>query len=155
MQPNPAPPAEKMLIEFVASCKKAGIRLTPQRLEIFRVLASTVDHPSADTIYQRVRGRMPTVSLDTVYRTLATFDRCGLIRRILAWDDHARFDANLSPHHHLFCTSCRRVQDLEWEAFEDMDPPSNTKAWGEIKSKHAVLKGMCKDCLRNGQGNSP
>jgi Fur family peroxide stress response transcriptional regulator len=133
---------------FEAQCRRGGLKLTHQRVEIFRELASTDDHPSADVVYKRVQARIPTISLDTVYRTLLTFENHGLIARVSAFDDRARFDANLSPHQHLACTECRRIKDVHWEGFEDMEPPATTKEWGDVKTRRVVLRGICRECLK-------
>jgi Fur family peroxide stress response transcriptional regulator len=133
---------------FEGLCRRTGLKLTHQRLEIYRELASTYDHPSADDVYKRVHKRIPTIAVDTVYRTLLTFEQFGLATRVHAFDDRARFDANVSPHQHLACTRCKSIQDFDWETFEEMKPPANTKKWGEVKSMHAVLKGVCKECLK-------
>ena len=60
----------RRVAQFKATAKARGIKLTPQRLEIFREVASSLEHPDAETVYRAVHARMPTVSLDTVYRTL-------------------------------------------------------------------------------------
>jgi Fur family peroxide stress response transcriptional regulator len=133
--------------DFESLCRRAGLKLTHQRLEIYRELASTYDHPSAEDVYRRVQKRMPTISIDTVYRTVLTFEHFGLAGRVHAFDDKARFDANVSPHQHLACIRCKSIQDLDWEAFDQMKPPAKTKKWGEVESKYAVLKGICKKCL--------
>ncbi|MBW1744591.1 MAG: transcriptional repressor [Deltaproteobacteria bacterium] len=148
MQTNQTESPQDRLRTFETRCRREGLKLTHQRLEIFRELASTYDHPSANTIYQRVQTRIPTISLDTVYRTLLTFEDCGLVARVPAFDDQARFDADLSPHQHLACTECKRVEDLHWEGFNDIEPPPKTEEWGDIKSKHVVLRGICKACLK-------
>lgn len=148
MQPNQTESLKHKLKAFETCCRREGLKLTHQRLEIFRELASTYDHPSANAIYQRVQVRIPTISLDTVYRTLLTFEDCGLIARIHAFDDQARFDADVTPHQHLACIECKRVEDLHWEGFEDIEPPKRTEEWGEVKSKHVVLRGICKKCLK-------
>ena len=133
---------------FEGLCRKAGLKLTHQRLEIYRELASTYDHPAAEDVYRRVQKRIPTISIDTVYRTLFTFEHFGLADRVHAFDDKARFDANVSPHQHLACARCRSIRDFDWEAFDKMKPPAKTKKWGKVESKHAVLKGLCKECLK-------
>ena len=138
---------------FEGLCRKAGLKLTHQRLEIYRELASTYDHPSADDVYKRVQERMPTISMDTVYRTLLTFEHFGVAARVHAFDGQARFDADVSPHQHLACIRCKSIEDFDWEAFEQMKPPAKTKKWGEVKSKHAVIKGMCKKCLKKSARN--
>jgi Fur family peroxide stress response transcriptional regulator len=133
---------------FEAHCRKAGLKLTHQRLEIYRELASTYDHPAADEVYKRVQKRMPTISLDTVYRTLLIFEQFGLAARVHAFDDRARFDANVSPHQHMACTRCKSIQDFRWQTFERMKPPAKATKWGEVQSKHVVLKGLCNECLK-------
>jgi Fur family peroxide stress response transcriptional regulator len=148
MQTNPNIHLKERLKALEARCRREGLKLTHQRIEIFRELASTDDHPSAEVIYKRVQARIPTISLDTVYRTLLTLERYGLISRVQAFDDHARFDAELSPHQHIACTQCRRVDDFHWQAFEDMNPPSTIRHWGNVESKAVILKGLCKDCLQ-------
>jgi Fur family peroxide stress response transcriptional regulator len=133
---------------FEARCRKAGLKLTHQRLEIYRELASTYDHPAADDVYKRVQKRMPTISLDTVYRTLLTFEQFGLAARVHAFDDRARFDANVSPHQHLACIRCKSIQDFQWQAFEEMPSPPKARKWGQVQSRHVVLKGVCRECLK-------
>ena len=94
---------------------------------------------------------MPTISLDTVYRTLSTLERCGLIIRVYAFDDRGRFDANLSPHQHLVCTACESVKDFHWAAFEEVELPAEAKAWGYVETKRVVLRGVCEKCSEEKQ----
>jgi Fur family peroxide stress response transcriptional regulator len=139
---------EAKLKTFRGVCKESGIRLTHQRLELFREIAAADDHPSAEDIYRRTRTRMPTISLDTVYRTLATFERRGVISRLQALGEKGRFDPNPSPHNHLVCVRCKKVQDFHWSAFGKLGLPSESKGWGRVESKHAELRGLCRECLR-------
>lgn len=82
---------EKMAA-FEVVCKKAAMKLTQQRFEIFRELAMASDHPAAERLYKRLLKRLPTLSLDTVYRTLATLENYGLIRKIQTPESQARFE---------------------------------------------------------------
>ena len=133
---------------FQTVCRDAGLKLTPQRLEIYNELAIARDHPSAEDIFHRVRRRMPTIALDTVYRTLTTFESIGAIARVDVADDRARFDAELGPHHHCVCTRCRSIKDFQWETFDIMGMPKETGAWGRLMDKQVVLRGVCRECLR-------
>ena len=110
-------------------------------------MASTCDHPSAEDVYKRVQKRIPTIALDTVYRTLLTFEQFGVATRVHAFDDKARFDANVSPHQHLACTQCKSIVDFHWQDFQQMNAPAEAEKWGKVQSKYAVLKGICKQCL--------
>ncbi len=141
---------KKFLEEFKKICESCGIKLTYQRLEIYRVLLEAKDHPSAEDIFARVQERVPTISLDTVYRTLATFEKFGLICKIYALDEKARFDPNVSHHHHLVCTKCHKITDFEWQEVDHLPLPSQARQWGEIKDRYLELRGICKDCLEKG-----
>jgi Fur family peroxide stress response transcriptional regulator len=132
---------------FTEICRQKGLKITPQRFEIYRELASSTAHPSAEDIYRRIRKRMPTVSLDTVYRTLTTFKENGLISRVEVFDDPARFDANIDHHHHFICTECRRVVDIDWPEFDSLKLPEEIGNLGRVNQPHAELHGICSECL--------
>jgi Fur family peroxide stress response transcriptional regulator len=84
-----------------ALCRQTGLKLTHQRMQILRFIAEAADHPTAERLYQRVREKIPTISLDTVYRTLSTFDRLGLIQKLHGVGAQTHYDPALSPHHHF------------------------------------------------------
>ncbi len=94
---------DRRLERYQVLVKRAGIKLTPQRLEIFRIIAASEEHPSAEVVHQAVRARMPMVSLDTVYRTLWLLTDLGLLATLGPRQGSVRFDANLEQHHHYFC----------------------------------------------------
>jgi len=127
--------------------KSSGLRMTHQRLEIYRELARAKDHPSAEGIFRRVQSRVPTISLDTVYRTLSTFEDSGLIARVQVSDDHGRFDGDRSPHHHLICIRCKTIADFAWESFDGAELPESTAIWGRVTDKNVVVRGICNSCL--------
>jgi Fur family peroxide stress response transcriptional regulator len=139
---------EKKLKMFEGVCRDKGIRLTHQRLELYREIALDTSHPSAEDIYVRIRSKLPTISLDTVYRTLSTFESFGVIGRLEILDDRARFDSNPRPHCHMVCVECKNIWDFTWPEFEETELPHQTGGWGHIKSRHIEIRGICEDCLR-------
>ena len=100
------------LQRFERICRAKGLRLTHQRSEIYRELAKYPGHPTAENVFKKVRKRLKTISLDTVYRTITTFENYGLIKRIQIFDNTARFDINISVHHHLVCIKCKKIEDF-------------------------------------------
>lgn len=136
------------LAEFESACKVAGLKLTHQRLEIYRELVQAVDHPAAETIYTRLKKRMPTISLDTIYRTLTTFENHGLIRKVQTAESQARFEAQMMQHHHLICDKCKQIMDFQWQLFDESTLPETISSWGQIKRKNVVLHGICDKCLQ-------
>jgi Fur family peroxide stress response transcriptional regulator len=128
-------------------CKQHGIKVTPQRMEVFLEIIEAADHPSAEQVFERVRTRLPTISLDTVYRTLSTFDRLGLISKVYFVDDRTRFDPNTTHHHHLVCTICKNVMDFQWPELDNAHLPSESEGWGEPSTKLLQIMGTCSKCL--------
>ena len=139
-------PADR-LKGFEEICRESGLKLTHQRLEIFRTLANAEDHPSAENVYERVKAKIPPISFDTVYRTLALFERHGVIARVNHLADRTRYDSNLTVHHHIVCIKCKKIRDFYWPALDEMEAPDETKGWGSIEGKYLELRGVCRECL--------
>lgn len=133
------------IARFEQVCRETGIRLTHQRLEIFREVAHAVDHPNAETVYTRVRERMPTVSLDTIYRTLWLLNDHGLITTLGPSRERTRFDANLTRHHHFVCVRCGSTRDFCSEELDKLELPSAT-ALGRIETTLVEVRGVCREC---------
>ncbi len=107
--------------KFIGRSKELGIKVTPQRKAIYKELASTDQHPSTETIYKKIKDYYPNISLTTVYRTLETFEKLGLISVVNVLYNAARYDANLDPHHHIVCTECKKVEDVYDESLNNLD----------------------------------
>ena len=137
---------EQCLADFVAACRRHGIKPTHQRREIYRELARTQEHPDVQSIYLRVRRRMPAVSLDTVYRTLRLLEEKGVVSRVACLDSRTRFDAVTERHHHFTCVKCGAIQDLYSEALNAVSVPAEATAMGTVNSVHVELRGVCAAC---------
>lgn len=131
---------------FEQACRAAGIKLTHQRIEIFREVAGTGDHPDAETIHRRVRKRMPTVSLDTIYRTLWMLVGLGMIQTLGAGRERARFDANLDQHHHFVCVKCGLTRDFYSKDFDELTLPISIEEIGRVEATHVEARGICREC---------
>jgi len=145
-------PIEQRLQAFNEACRRAGLRLTHQRQEIFRELALAKDHPSAEGLYQRLRGRFPTISLDTVYRTLATFAAFGVINKVDTVESQGRYEANFERHHHLICSHCKEIMDFQWNSFNLTPLPPEISGWGRVDNANVVVYGICRRCLEAQKG---
>jgi Fur family peroxide stress response transcriptional regulator len=134
------------LERFQAACRKAGVKLTHQRLEIFREIAGSSEHPDAESVYRGVRVRVPTVSLDTVYRTLWLLDGLGLITTLGPRRESVRFDPNLEHHHHFLCVQCGRAMDFESPDLNALSLPASVRKIGSVLSTHVEVRGLCAAC---------
>jgi Fur family peroxide stress response transcriptional regulator len=130
---------------FRQQCAALGVALTPQRLAIYAALAGDDSHPAADELFRRVKPRVPSLALGTVYRTLELFEAHGLIRRVHTLGDQARFDANRAAHHHLVCVRCRRVRDYESPALDALPLPETADGF-RVLSHVTHLLGVCAAC---------
>jgi len=138
---------ESRMRAFTDTCTHRGLKATRQRIDIFREIARTQEHPDAETIHRRVRKRIPAVSLDTVYRTLCRLEQEGLLSRVEILNERARFDANTAPHHHFICTNCGLIRDFYSPELDNFEPPDEVRSWGSVFSTHIELRGICSRCL--------
>jgi Fur family peroxide stress response transcriptional regulator len=137
---------EKRLEHLKASVKEAGVKLTHQRLEIFRELAGSEEHPDAEALFRAVQQRVPTVSLDTVYRTLWMLHDLGLVATVGPQRSGLRFDANLDRHHHYVCVRCGLVRDFDSGELNDLHVPDAVKHLGTVVDAHVEVRGLCARC---------
>ena len=126
--------------------RDSGLRLTHQRLEIVRAIAADRTHPDVETVYEAVRQRVPTISLDTVYRTLATLTDRGLITRVQFLPGPARYDANQTQHHHFVCTRCGLVRDIEDRDLDAIPATSEVTRIGRPEAVTVQFRGVCDAC---------
>jgi Fur family peroxide stress response transcriptional regulator len=143
--------AARRLGEFAARCRRGGLAVTPQRLAIIQALLESGEHPRADTIYAEVRKLHPHISLATVHRTLETLCEVGEARKVTMLHDSARYDGNLTPHHHVVCVKCRRIRDIEIPELDKV--LEGRSGLGEFTLLGASLEvlALCERCTPRGK----
>jgi len=139
---------DRRLEQFKSVAKLADIKLTHQRLVIFRAVVSSENHPSAEAVYKAVRAEIPTVSLDTVYRTLWLLMDLGLLTTLGPRRDSVRFDANLKQHHHFLCMRCGLVRDFESSEFNELPIQDSVNRFGDIVCAQVEVQGVCDSCAK-------
>ena len=128
--------------------REHSLAATHQRHQIYEVLVSRPGHYSPEEIYVRVKQHLPSISLATVYKNLKTFVQAGMLRDVSHHQGPWRVDANIQPHHHLFCTRCHSIVDL------DLDFLAPVKLQGHLPNgfrpeKFTVeVQGVCKACAQ-------
>jgi Fur family peroxide stress response transcriptional regulator len=139
---------------FAERCRQAGFAATAQRLLIYRCLATSYDHPTAEVLWSRVRNENSRVSLATVYRNLRAFADAGFIEEVATGASISRWDANEDDHHHLVCEGCGAVRDCYAGDLESLDllapeALASQEILGfSIRSARINLFGRCEACLR-------
>lgn len=137
---------QERIAHFEQVCRGHKIPLTVQRRAVFEALLDKETHPTADAVYDEIRSRVPGISRTTVYRILDTFVRLGLIMKICHPGSAARFDPKVHQHHHLVCTQCETILDLEAENLNRITWPDTRASGFEIKDYHIHFRGLCADC---------
>jgi len=135
---------DAQLTRFIDACRERGAPVTLQRLAIFRALLESESHPDADAIHKRLKGAYPTLSLGTVYKTLEMLQSLGLARAVSSPGPTRRFDGNQHPHHHLLCTRCGRLMDVELDRLADIALPEGLDF--QVKDVSIQFTGTCADC---------
>ena len=142
------PDARVRFDELIAALKERDFRLTPQRVELVRLVASSEGHPSVAQFYARIKRKFPTMSQATVYKTLALLKELGQVLEIDLRDD-SHYDGNRpEPHPHLICMKCNKIVDgelsLDQETIRKMEKASGYT----ILRPQISLYGLCPDCKK-------
>jgi Fur family transcriptional regulator, peroxide stress response regulator len=138
---------KERLTTMVGRLRKLGCRITPQRLEILRVLAESSGHPSAETVHHRVAALFPAMSLATVYKTIAALKKAGEILELEFSDRDNRYDGNRpTPHPHLVCQVCGAITDPDLGSLEAMAGMLAQATGYSILSHRLEFYGICPAC---------
>ncbi len=122
-----------------------------QRDIILKVVMDSCDHPTAETIYNRVRCIIPNISLGTVYRNLNALADNGYIKRIGVSNNQDRFDKTITNHHHIRCIMCNNVNDIFSDTAEGFYDKIELETKYKIISKDLVFEGICPNCIEKGK----
>ncbi len=98
--------------EIKKQFKFAGLKITHSRIIVLKELLTSNDHPTAEAVHETIKANNPSVSLGSVYRVLEILVEAGLIRRVSVRSGSKRYDANLSPHGHIYCLKSDMIQDF-------------------------------------------
>ncbi|HEX3318984.1 MAG TPA: Fur family transcriptional regulator [Solirubrobacteraceae bacterium] len=123
-----------------------GMRVTPQRLVIHEALQHLDRHATAEQVRDEVAGRLPGVSLPTVYATLDLLEELGLARRVRAGSGAVLYDPHTKPHQHALCRSCGTVEDLEADVDATGALTAARQAGFEPEGADTVVTGLCAAC---------
>ncbi len=134
--------------QLITALKKQKFRLTPQRVELVRLIAVSEGHPSANQLYTKIKQQFPTMSHATVYKTLALLKEMDQVLEIDLRDD-SHYDGNRpQPHPHLICMKCNKIIDgevsLSQESLLELEQVSGYK----ILRPQITLYGLCPDCRK-------
>lgn len=144
---TPSAVAHTRLQQVLAKLKKRKFRITPQRLAVLEALVASDRHPSVEQVYSQVKGRFPTTSLATVYKTVALLKEMNEVLELGFSDAGNRYDAlKPYPHPHVICTRCGRILDPEVSGLEALTEEMSRKTGFTIISHRLDFYGVCPEC---------
>lgn len=126
--------------------KPKDLRMTRQRQTILDELKGSLSHPPADEIYERVRHKMPHISLGTVYRNLEILSEYGLVRKLEYGGFQRRYDGRLENHYHVRCVRCGNVEDVEAYPSAEIERGIASKTDYTIIGHRLEFIGFCPAC---------
>jgi Fur family peroxide stress response transcriptional regulator len=132
--------------ELTALFRDRGLRVTPQRQAIFRLLHGNDDHPTVEALYESAHADMPTMSLKTVYQTVHDLEALGEVRVLDLGTGSVRVDPNVDgEHHHLVCSECGRVRDVAIGT-ESVRLPARLRREFAVEAVEVIFRGRCAEC---------
>ncbi len=133
--------------DLTSALRERGMRVTPQRIVVHRALGELDRHVTADELLDAVTDRLPSVSLPTIYATLELLEELGMVRR-LQRSGTTLFDPRTEPHHHLVCTSCGSVEDLDAALDAAVLERAAAKQGFAHERVEAIVHGRCRRCTQ-------
>ncbi|MBC8448721.1 MAG: transcriptional repressor [Chloroflexi bacterium] len=135
------------LDELVTRLRARGYRLTPQRMAVLKILASSEGHPSVEQIYQRVKVDFPMTSLATIYKTVTLLKEMGEVLELGFSGDSSRYDGNKPHSHpHLVCIRCKEILDPDTPSVSGLSEKLAQATGYKIVSHRLDFYGICPRC---------
>lgn len=132
--------------QFRTFCAEHGLAATHQRQILFEVVQEMEGHPSPEEIYARVRRRIPSISLATVYKNLHLFVESGIVGKVSLHHGSLRVETNRAAHHHLVCRNCRSITDLDEKSFRLAMQRSKFPTGFQVERMSVEVLGLCTEC---------
>jgi len=138
---------KKRLDQMTEKLRENNFRITPQRLAVLKILASSTGHPSVENIYGKVKKDFPTTSLATIYKTVIILKEIGEVLELGFGEGGNRYDGNKpGPHPHLICTGCGKIMDPDLEKLNDVTEALMRATGFKIKTHRLDFFGICPAC---------
>jgi len=134
--------------EIMQALRSSGLRLTPQRQAICKLLVESTNHPSAQMIYEQLHPQYNSLSLATVYNTLEALTRIGVINVLgeVGSGDAVRYDADTEPHVNLACVRCHRIIDIDNPRVHEIEEEVAQSSGFTLLGARVLYYGVCPDC---------
>jgi len=132
---------------MLAKLRERGFRITPQRLAVLKILASSEDHPSVEQIYEQVKADFPTTSLATIYKAVTLLKELNEVLELGFPEGSNRYDGNKPyPHPHMICIKCKNIMDPDLMGLKQLTEEAAQKTGYKIIDHRLDFFGICPAC---------
>lgn len=132
---------------MIQKLRDHGLKITPQRMAIAKILAKSEGHPSVEDIHAQIARDFPTMSLATVYKNIALMKSLGEVLELGFPDGSNRYDGNKpNPHPHVICIKCKKIVDPDLDSLDDMKKEVESATHFQILNHRLDFFGLCKSC---------
>ena len=135
---------------IIAILRERGVKITPQRRFVIESILNDRTHPSAEDVYNKVKKKLPEISLATVYQTLELLESEGILLKISLPDGKSHYDPFINPHFHFYCEKCGKIEDKEIANTKTLEETITKESNFEIKNYTVLVYGFCKKCKQKG-----
>jgi Fur family peroxide stress response transcriptional regulator len=139
-------PRQHLTTSFAELSRRARLPLTHQRQVIYDTLIAMPGHPSPEEVYTKVRKRIPSISLATVYKNLNRFLKAGLLQEMSVHHGSLRVEVNDHPHHHLVCSACKKIEDIDWDQIGPLHVHGRLPKGFAVQRFSVDVIGLCAQC---------
>jgi len=122
--------------------------MTHQRQVLYEVMRTMPGHPSPEEVYARVKRRIPAVSLATVYKNIHLFVERGLLKEVSMHHGSLRVELNSHQHHHLVCSHCKVITDIEEKDFGVLPTLERSPGGFQVERYAIDVVGLCTACQK-------
>lgn len=138
---------QNFLDDLFKKCRQFRLSVTHQRLAIYKALLADDTHPNPEKIYKAIKADFPTISLATVYKTLETFEKNGIISVVTPIHNTVRYDAMTEHHHHIVCIRCKKILDLENKDLDALKIPDAVAKQNRLVDFSVHFNVICSECI--------
>ena len=130
----------------IAYLKKNKRRITPQLLEVLRIISQHGGHFTASDIYNEIKKTFPSISLNTVYCILKKLNNVGDVHEVVTLGKETNYCPNAKKHHHIICSKCKKLDDVELKLFDINDIKKQMQTDYDVSNYSVMFNGFCKKC---------
>ena len=134
---------------FRELCANHGLAATHQRQVLYDVMQTMPGHPSPEEVFVRVRKRVPAISLATVYKNIHLFVERGVLKEVSMHHGSLRVELNNKRHHHMVCSHCKAITDIEEKALRVFPAPRLLPGAFKVERYAIDAIGICAACQKS------